>query len=218
MNAKYPRTPHLPWSPGGTRDDKRLSVLDQLLGVPLILTEKLDGSCLCMTTDEIFARSHSGPPRHPSFDAAKAMHAEVRHAIPRDWSVFGEWAMALHSISYNLGLPSYFNLFGIRDDESKVWLPWAQVVKTAMDLGVRTVPVVSRAVIGDIKHLQTWTEEHAQKASAYGSVSEGVVVRSYDSYADDDFWRFTAKWVRADHVQGEHWSKGDFEKQPRRST
>lgn len=66
MSAKYPRTPHLPWSPGGTRDDKRLTVLDQLYGRTLVFTEKLDGSNLCLTADAVYARSHSGAPRHPS--------------------------------------------------------------------------------------------------------------------------------------------------------
>ncbi len=40
--AKYPRTPHLPWSPGGTRDDRRLASVSRLLDQELVITEKLD--------------------------------------------------------------------------------------------------------------------------------------------------------------------------------
>ena len=218
MNAKYPRTAHLPWSPGGTNDDKRLLTLDQLLGRELVLTEKLDGSNLCMTHDAMYARSHSGSPRHPSFDAAKALHAKVRHLIPSHLSFFGEWCMALHSIEYTEGLIEYFNLFGIRDDTAQVWLSWDAVGQWAHHLGVRPVPSVGRRTVNSVKELQAWTEEQAREPSMYGPTREGVVVRPIGPYADAVFGQFTAKWVRADHVQtDEHWSKGDFIKQPRRT-
>jgi hypothetical protein len=217
MSAKYPRTPHLPWSPGGTRDDKRLTVLDQLYGRTLVFTEKLDGSNLCLTADAVYARSHSGAPRHPSFDAAKALHARVRHLIPRYFSVFGEWCMAVHSIKYN-GLPHYFNLFAIRDDEAGVWLPWDKMEAWAGNWGVDTVPELLRTTVESEQELRKVTEDLARQPSVYGAQREGLVVRPcYDAYSDEAFWRFTAKWVREDHVQtDEHWSKGDFIKQPRR--
>ena len=80
MSKKFPRIPHLPWSPGGTRDDRRLTedYLSNFIGNRIIITEKLDGSNLCMTKDKVFARSHSGSPSHPSFDMAKKMHGEIK--------------------------------------------------------------------------------------------------------------------------------------------
>ncbi|MET3986910.1 hypothetical protein ABIC27_004807 [Streptomyces sp. PvR034] len=47
MRTHYPRTPHLPWSPGATPDDVRagdLSGLPGLRGREVVVTEKLDGS------------------------------------------------------------------------------------------------------------------------------------------------------------------------------
>ena len=43
-NTKYPRTYHLPWSPGTTSDDKKLSGdwFDMYKGKEIIITEKLD--------------------------------------------------------------------------------------------------------------------------------------------------------------------------------
>jgi hypothetical protein len=86
MINKFPRIPHLSWSPGGTRDDRRLSdfSLINFIGNRIVITEKMDGSNLCITRDEIFARSHSGAPTHPSFDLAKKMHGEIRHKIPQE--------------------------------------------------------------------------------------------------------------------------------------
>ena len=45
--AAYPRTPHLPFSPGKNPDDVTSSVPTAFLGVPIIVTEKLDGGCCC---------------------------------------------------------------------------------------------------------------------------------------------------------------------------
>lgn len=55
--TRYPRTYHLPWSPGATNDDKILKSVDQFIGVPLALTEKLDG-CL-MRDAHITLADHS---------------------------------------------------------------------------------------------------------------------------------------------------------------
>jgi len=218
MNAKYPRTAHLPWSPGGTRDDRRLVVLDQLFDRTLVLTEKLDGSNLCMTHEAVYARSHSGAPKHPSFDAAKAMHAGLQRLIPRYLSIFGEWCMALHSIKYDQGLPSYFNVFAIRDDEAQVWLSWDKVCSWTDNLGLDRVPELTRTTVSSVDELRAVTDEFTFQPSVYGPEREGVVVRPCVAYADNVFSNFTAKWVRANHVQtDEHWSKGDFIQQPRRT-
>ncbi len=40
---KYPRTFHLPWSPGLTKDDKRIENLDGFIGREVVVTEKMDG-------------------------------------------------------------------------------------------------------------------------------------------------------------------------------
>ncbi len=81
MSAKYPRSFHLPWSPGGTSDDKRMADVSPLVGVELVITEKCDGSNLTYTRESVFSRSHAGPPAHPSFDLAKATHARIRHQL-----------------------------------------------------------------------------------------------------------------------------------------
>src|SRR4051794_20704198 len=116
MSAKYPRSFHFPWSPGGTNDDKRLSDVSALVGVEIIATEKCDGSNLTYTRESVFARSHSGPPGHPSFDVAKATHGRIGHLISHGISIFCEYCFAVHSIAYG-SLPEYSLVFGVRDDE-----------------------------------------------------------------------------------------------------
>jgi hypothetical protein len=186
----------------------------QFIGRSLVLTEKLDGSNLYMSRSDVFARSHSGAPRHPSFDAAKALHAQVRHVIPPHLSVFGEWCWAVHSIEY-AGLQHPFNLFAVRDDGAQVWLAWHDVRDLAGMLGVPTVPEIAVIDLEDEDDLELETVAHATAPSCYGPDREGVVVRLEGPTADSAFSRYTAKWVREDHVQTDvHWSKGDFKKQP----
>jgi hypothetical protein len=212
MSAKYPRTLHLPWSPGGTKDDKRMRDVNALLGMDIVLTEKLDGSNLCMTREEIFARSHSGAPKHPSFDQAKAFHAQIGWKLPSGHSLFGEWCYAVHSIEYTL--PTYFHVFAIRDDVHKWWLRWHEVEDLCKSLGLTHVPVLEKTVARTEKKLQELTERHAHEPSVYGATREGVVVRQAVGWEDGDFPLLTGKWVRANHVQtDDHWKHQEIRKQ-----
>jgi meiotically up-regulated gene 157 (Mug157) protein len=54
--------------------------VSSLLGVPLIITEKCDGSGHSRTRTSVFSQSHSGPPV-ASFDLAKATHARIAHEL-----------------------------------------------------------------------------------------------------------------------------------------
>lgn len=101
MNKKYPRTYHLPDSPSATKDDRRLDTYDHFLNVPVILTEKMDGSNVAMTDEHLFARSHNGPPSHPSFSRLKALHSVLKSQIPPNYTLYGEWCEAIHTLRYD---------------------------------------------------------------------------------------------------------------------
>ena len=205
MSAKYPRSFHLPWSPGGTSDDKRMADVGPLLGVELVITEKCDGSNLTYTRKNVFSRSHAGPPSHPSFDLAKATHGQIGYLIAEGLSVFCEYCYAIHSIEYE-GLPDYSLVFGVRDDVRNVWWDWDMVVVQASDLGLPTVPVLFRGVVGSERELEALTTALAGEPSAFGGAREGVVVRLAGEFPDDRFAQSLAKWVRSDHVTtDEHW-------------
>lgn len=208
MSAKYPRSFHLPWSPGGTSDDKRLAAADvaPLLGAEIVVTEKCDGSNLTYTRKNVFSRSHSGPPGHASFDLAKATHGQIGYLIPDGISVFCEYCYAVHSIEYE-GLPDYSLVFGVRDDARGVWWEWDMVVAQAADLGLPTVPVLFRGAVGTERELEALTTALAAEPSEFGGPREGVVVRRAGEFLDADFARNIAKWVRSDHVTtDEHWT------------
>jgi hypothetical protein len=205
MSPKYPRTPHLPWSPGGTSDDRRLASVDPLLEDRLIITEKMDGSNVCLEADACFARSHASTPKHPSFDAFKSFHASVRHLLPEGLQVFGEWLYAKHSIGYS-ALPHYFLAFGVRDLKTMTWGSWEEVELWAEEIGVPTVPVLGRCKPANEIALKVFTNRLASSRNRSGDQREGIVVRKMAGFSDNAFDTSVAKWVRKNHVQSDdHW-------------
>lgn len=203
--AKYPRIPHLPESPGGTKDDDRLTSVDHLVGRRLLFTEKMDGANCCLTREGIFARSHNGPPTHPSFDRAKAVWAAIRYSIPPRVAVFGEWCYAKHSIAYTR-LPGFLLVFGVYAEEGDVWWAWAETIGLALRLGLQVVPTLGITDLVGAHHLPMLVSSLRQPI--YGAETEGLVVRVADEFPNADFSRRIAKWVRAGHVQtDEHWAR-----------
>ena len=231
---KYPRIPHLPWSPGGTNDDKRLKTVWHLISKKIVITEKMDGSNLCMTRDAVYARSHSGPPTHKSFDLAKALHAQIRDKLDPGVSIWGEWCYAVHSIEYT-DLPGYFLVFGHRWDHKKVPIEfkmthppgpfwWSHILTEirARQLHLPTVPILWKGVVGSPEELEKLTNDLAHAPSAYGGEREGVVVRQAREFVEKgrftneiDFSLSVAKWVRSDHPKepDDHWMFKPIRKQ-----
>lgn len=198
---KYPRTFHLPCSPGTTSDDKKLTI-SQLeayyCGVDVIYTEKMDGENTTMYSDYIHARSLDSR-HHPSRDWVKRFHSEIAHELPDRWRFCGENMFAKHSISYD-NLDSYFYGFSIWD-ENNICLSWEQTKLWFDVLGIQHVP--------EIKDCPPVTCLEAVEALGKQVVSEGkegFVVRRSKSFEYSRFDRSVAKYVRADHVQTEtHW-------------
>ena len=205
MSAKYPRSFHLPWSPGGTRDDKRMASVAGLIGTEIVVTEKLDGSNMALTREAVFARSHSGPPSHPSFAWAKALQARIGPQIEPGVTLFGEYCYAVHSIVYE-ELPGYFFLFGVRDDATGVWWEWDLVTAQASLLELPAVPELFRGVVESEGALERLVRGVGGGLSVFGGEREGVVARATRSFDDTEFASVLGKYVRADHVQtDEHW-------------
>src|SRR5713101_4853482 len=187
-SPKYNPTPHLSWSPGKGSDDKVADNVEELLNVPIVLTEKIDGGNASLECDGVFARTHASIPTHPSFDHLKAFHSSVKWKIPKGLQLFGENCFATHSISYD-ALPGYFLLFNVCDlnDEPAMWLSWEEVEMWANEIGVPTVPVLFRGTVVSERELQELVEELMTQPSECGGEREGVVVRVAGAFEDEMF-------------------------------
>jgi hypothetical protein len=203
MITKYPRTPHLPWSPGLSDGDRRIESLDELKGNEVVVTEKMDGENTSLYRDAIHARSLAYK-RHPSRAAMRALWEEKRAGIPPGIRIVGENCFARHSIVYQ-SLPHFFMVFSIWD--SDVCLSWDQTVQLAKSYGFVTVPILRRMVFEE-KEAQRQTPTWMARKPGEDPI-EGFVVRRARDFPVKDFPLVTAKYVRAGHVQtNEHWMLG----------
>lgn len=191
---KYPRTPHLPWSPGASEDDILLSDSFMFEGKEVVVTEKLDGENTSMYPDHIHARSLDSR-QHPSRNWVKAFHGSIAHLIPDDWRLCGENMYARHSIGYH-NLKSYFYLFSIWNEQN-VCLSWTETKEWAELLGLELPPVLYEGL---------WDAKKVQSITLDLEKQEGYVVRTSEGFAYEDFQKHIAKWVRKEHVQtDQHW-------------
>ena len=198
---KYPRTPHLPWSPGADEDDIIIDTAEHFEGKEIVVTEKMDGECTTMYHDHIHARSiDSG--YHPSRTWVQNLHGKIQFTLAENQRICGENMFWVHSIVYT-SLPSYFLMFNAWEDD--VCYSWDETLDIAKTLELETVPVLYRGVYDEdiIKGLYD--------ESKY-STMEGYVIRVATSFNINDFNSSVAKFVRKDHVQtDEHWLRSGGE-------
>ena len=195
-HVKYPRTPHVPWSPGASSDDRVLDDLLHLQGHEVVVTEKMDGENTSLYRDGLHARSLDSR-HHPSRDWVAALHARIAQEIPHGWRICGENLYARHSVGYE-ALPSYFLAFSVWDQDNRA-LSWDDTTHWLDLLGLQPVPVLWRGSFdpGVLQRLHRALDP---------ATSEGWVLRSAAGFGHADFAAHVAKWVRAGHVTSErHW-------------
>lgn len=217
-NTKYPRTYHLPFSPGASSDDKRLmgDWFKYYKGKLIILTEKLDGENTCLCKRGVYARSHTSETRSGwsinLWDPRYGFYNNIKDLISDDEYLYGENLYGIHSIEYNK-LENYWHLFAVRN--SKRWYSWDEVVEFSNLLVVHewslegvTVPELWRGTVNTESELKELVLKYAEMPSKYGDTREGIVVRVADSFPIDEFKNNVCKYVRANHVQTDkHWTE-----------
>ncbi|UTU09200.1 hypothetical protein CcrJ4_gp453 [Caulobacter phage J4] len=197
--VKYPRTNHLPWSPGLNDDDRVLKDLSAFIGERVIVTTKMDGEQTNMYRDHYHARSVESA-HHESQGWAKNFWSQICGDIPEGWRVCGENLYAKHSIAYD-ALPTYFMGFGVWNDLNQC-LSWDDTLEWFELLGVTPVPVIydgvfDEAAIKALYDAKTW------------DTCEGYVLRVARSFSYGEFRACVGKFVRAGHVQTtKHWKHG----------
>lgn len=204
---KYPRTNHVPSSPGGTSDDKRLSSLDHFLGKEIVISEKMDGENSTLSKEYNHARSLDSVD-HPSRHWLKGLWGTIRFDIPEGWRICGENLYAKHSIHY-IDLESYFQVFSIWN-ENNVCLSYDDTKEWCNLLGLTMVPTLWRGIFNE-ERLRYY---ELGQINGYLNVErlctekkEGYVIRLADSFKFEDFDKSVAKWVRKNHVNpnSDHW-------------
>jgi hypothetical protein len=200
--VKYPRTHHLPWSPGVTEDDRIIdpTALTRLAWEEVVVTAKMDGENTSLYSDGyVHARSVDGA-SHESQSWVRSMWAKVAHDLPYGWRVCGENLYAVHSIKYS-DLPSYLMVFSIWNERNEC-LSWDETCEWAELLGFPTVPVLYRGPWDE--GVIRWLYDERDRETM-----EGYVVRTTSGFQYRQFKYRVAKFVRAGHVTTDrHWKAG----------
>lgn len=192
---KYPRTMHLPWSPGLQNDDRIITSLVGLEGREVVVTEKMDGENTTMYRDNIHARSIDGR-HHSSRDWVKGFWGEKQWLIPPGTRICGENVFARHSIAYD-DLETYFYAFGLWDNNK--CLHWDVSLALFDTWGFTPVKTLWR---GEFSRAAL----HEVEAALDMDRQEGYVVRVVDAFDASEFNSKVAKYVRKGHVQtNKHW-------------
>ncbi len=196
---KYPRTPHLPWSPGVTDDDVRCVSTDLFKDKHIVVTEKMDGENTTLYSDHCHARSVDSR-HHPSRNWVKRLHASIAQDIPLGWRICGENLYARHSIAYE-NLKSYFYAFSIWN-ERNFCMSWSDTLQWFELLGLQAPNLLYRGLWNEALLTSIVVDE--------GSV-EGYVVRLENEFHYENFKTSVAKWVRKGHVQTDtHWMHAEI--------
>lgn len=200
--TKYPRTPHLPWSPGATDDDKVLNDVSQFYDRRVVVTMKMDGESTSIYKDGyVHARSldsRGGIDR----DWVTAFAQKWCFNLLDGWRVCGENLWAEHSIHYD-NLKSYFLGFSIWN-ERNICLSWEDTKEWFEILGIKRVPILHDGAfdLGILRDIEKELDPNKD---------EGYVIRIADAFPYSQFKNSIAKYVRADHVQtAKHWRAGSF--------
>lgn len=198
--VKYPRTYHLPCSPGATNDDRFMdtSVLEKCI---VIASEKLDGENTTIYRDGFHARSLNYK-YNKTRDIISRWHAMIAPRIPEGVRICGENISYKHSISYK-DMDHFFYVHSVWSGNR--CLSVMETIEYCHVMGLRTVYDDVSFSQGEYKttldHTLHMVEECPREC-------EGFVIRAIRDFRMDEFHDLVGKWVRPNHVQtDEHWGK-----------
>lgn len=211
-------------------DDTGLESIEEFVGVPLVVTQKIDGgNCMLVNDIENPVRARNGSRPEDTMkplyrDGGLYWQQEVNQKLPDRLQVFGEWVWSKHSIHYGCDCDepcddigprlsdltgvddetAYFQVFGVYDKLHNLWLSWPEVEDVADELGFPTTPVIYMEDENDAPTFETKSEAR-RKLIQYArdvidSGGEGIVVRSKYPYHYEQFGRRLGKYVRENHV------------------
>lgn len=207
---KFPRTFHLPFSPGRGSDDKVHINCKSFLNKEIIITEKMDGGNTGIDSCGVYARSRNGFANHPSFNMVKSWYSENKKLIDEEnLLLYLENMYGVHSIEYNNLNKFMFLIDALKEkNDTLYFVSYDELIDISNKIKVLLVPDLFRGVVKSEKELEKLISNLMNSKSKYGDTKEGVVIRIIDEFHFSDYSSSTAKYVRANHVQSDiHWSK-----------
>ena len=202
--AKYPRTPFWPSSPSLPVDALTVERPERFVGVPVVVTEKLDGSNTMLHRGQVYGRGMTEPSDAKWYGMLKKWHAWKTY--DEQDAIFGEDIYGTHSIVYDpVPEDATFYIFGVC--RGGQFTDWATVEAKSSELSILTVPILYRGVFDSLQAVDAFVQQAHSQPSSLGAEREGVVMRVEAAFAASEFGEHVCKSVRPDHVQPDagHW-------------
>ncbi len=202
---KYPRTPYWPYSPS-TGGGNLMADARRFVDEPVVVTEKLDGSCVLLHERAVYPRSVETPTSAKWIAMVKKHHAWK--VTERGVFLYGEDIYGVHSIEYEpVPEDRTFYAFALRDGTDR-FASFADLADFAGQRRIPVVPVLFDGVFRSEDALRGFVDAAHAEPSALGGEREGVVIRLAGSFPAWEFGRAVCKSVRAGHVRTDrHWTR-----------
>ena len=202
---KYPSTPYHPKSPSqGTLLDRIHKDPKRFTGIPITITEKLDGSNTMIHQGQVYGRSIAAPTHNKWAGMVKKHHAWK--VIEKDIYLYGENLFGIHSIEYKpMTEEETFRVFAIR--KGYKFLGAMDTAAWCRIKDIPTVPIVFEGVLYNQWEIDKIMSNPTGE-SQIGGQREGFVLRTTKHFHAKDFSDHVCKSVRPNHVQTkEHWTR-----------
>ena len=206
LDIKYPKTPYWPDSPSIGRGDAVHPDPCRFVGVPVVVTEKLDGGNTLLHAGRVYGRSVVGPSEGKWMAMVKKHHAWKVNE-PDVW-LYGEDIYGVHSIEYG-PVPEHqtFYAFSLRDRDG-AFASFAELEAYAKQREIPVVPVVFKGRFRAVAEIRAFVERAHGEPSVLGGEREGIVLRLARGFPAEEFPINVCKSVRHGHVQtDEHWTR-----------
>ena len=204
--AKYPKTPYWPNSPAVGRKDAVHPDPSRFVDVPVVATEKLDGSNTLLHEGSVYGRSVLTP-SDAKWNAMVKKHHAWKITEP-DVFLYGEDIYGVHSIEYEPVPESRtFHAFALRNRNGE-FASFSDLCAYAYQKLIPVVPVLYKGKFQSVSEIREFVELAHAERSVLGGNREGVVMRLARGFPAHEFSSNVCKSVRSGHVQtDEHWSR-----------
>ena len=157
---RYPRTPHLEGSAvPSTDEDLERMPFEELKGVPVVVSEKIDGANAALSftddgrlllqsrsrfLDDVILEGRAGAGPYVGFYEWACEHEDALWPVLRSrYVMFGEWVLAKQTVFYD-NLPNAFLELDVYDKTTDAWLATPQ-----RRWLLRTLPIVSAPTLSE---------------------------------------------------------------------
>ncbi len=177
----------------------------RFVDVPVVVTEKLDGSNILLHNRKTYGRSVSTPSEGKWTAMVKKHHAWK--VTEPDVFLYGEDVYGIHSIEYGAVREDHTFYAFSRRDATGAFAPFSEVRAYAEQKNIPIVPILFHGIFGSIAEVRKFLLHAHAEASVLGGEREGVVLRLACGFPESEFQYSVCKSVRIDHVQSTtHWT------------